>query len=55
MLYADDLFSKRYASMLRRIRTDRTRLANPLGEFGKVLPGPARADRRPDRSSTGRC
>ncbi len=42
VLYADDLFSKRYASMLRRIRTDRTRLANPLGEFGKVLPGPAR-------------
>jgi hypothetical protein len=42
VLYADDLFSKRYASMLRRIHTDRTRLANPLGEFGKVLPGPAR-------------
>lgn len=41
VLYADDLFSKRYASMLARIRTDRTRLANPLGEFGKVLPGPA--------------
>ncbi len=42
VLYADDLFSKRYASMLRRIRTDQSRLANPLGEFGKVLPGPAR-------------
>lgn len=41
VLYADDLFSKRYASMLRRIRTDKTRVANPLGEFGKVLPGPA--------------
>lgn len=42
VLYADDLFSQRYASMLERIRTDRTRLSNPLGEFGKMLPGPAR-------------
>ncbi|GAA1428241.1 hypothetical protein GCM10009616_07380 [Microlunatus lacustris] len=42
VLYADDLFSLRYASMLERIRTDRTRLPNPLGEFGRMLPGPAR-------------
>lgn len=42
VLYADDLFSHRYASMLERIRTDKTRLTNPLGEFGKMLPGPAR-------------
>lgn len=42
VLYADDLFSQRYGSMLERIRTDRTRLDNPLGEFGRVLPGPAR-------------
>jgi len=42
VLYADDLFSLRYASMLERIRTDRTRLVNPLGEFGRFLPGPAR-------------
>ncbi len=41
VLYADDLFSKRYASMLERIKTDPSRVANPLGEFGKVLPGPA--------------
>ena len=43
VLYADDLFSRRYASMLARVRADRTRLSNPLGEFGKMLPGPARA------------
>lgn len=42
VLYADDLFSERYASMLERIRTDRRRLANPLGEFGRLLPAPAR-------------
>jgi glycosyltransferase involved in cell wall biosynthesis len=42
VLYADDLFSLRYATMLDRIRTDRTRLSNPLGEFGRLLPGPAR-------------
>jgi hypothetical protein len=42
VLYADDLFSRRYASMLERIRTDRTRLENPLGEFGRMLPGRAR-------------
>lgn len=41
VLYADDLFSKRYASMLERIREDRSRLSNPLGEFGKILPGSA--------------
>lgn len=41
VLYADDLFSKRYASMLQRIKQDRSRLSNPLGEFGKMLPGPA--------------
>jgi glycosyltransferase involved in cell wall biosynthesis len=43
VLYADDLFSKRYASMLERVRTDPTRLENPLGEFGRMLPGPVRA------------
>lgn len=42
VLYADDLFSLRYASMLDRVRTDKARLVNPLGEFAKVLPGPAR-------------
>lgn len=42
VLYADDLFSKRYASMLDRIRVDPTRVANPLGEFQKQLPAPAR-------------
>ncbi|HLL61972.1 MAG TPA: glycosyltransferase family 4 protein [Propionibacteriaceae bacterium] len=41
VLYADDLFSKRYASMRERIRTDRSRM-NPLGEFGQMLPGVAR-------------
>ena len=41
VLYADDLFSKRYASMLERIKADHSRVPNPLGEFGKVLPGPA--------------
>lgn len=42
VLYADDLFSKRYASMLDRMRADSSRIANPLGEFSAVLPGPAR-------------
>lgn len=41
VLYADDLFSKRYASMLERIERDPSRVGNPLGEFGKMLPGPA--------------
>jgi glycosyltransferase involved in cell wall biosynthesis len=41
VLYADDLFSKRYASMRQRLRTDRSRM-NPLGEFGQMLPGVAR-------------
>jgi glycosyltransferase involved in cell wall biosynthesis len=41
VLYADDLFSKRYASMRERIRTDRSRM-NPLGEFGQMLPEVAR-------------
>ncbi|GAA1850656.1 glycosyltransferase [Microlunatus capsulatus] len=41
VLYADDLFSERYATMLRRIRADSSRLDNPLGEFAKVLPGVA--------------
>lgn len=41
ILYADDLFSNRYGSMLERLRTDRSRLANPLGEFAKMLPGVA--------------
>ncbi len=41
VLYADDLFSKRYASMIERIRADPQLVSNPLGEFGKMLPGPA--------------
>lgn len=41
VLYADDLFSKRYASMLERIKQDPSPLRNPLGEFAKMLPGPA--------------
>lgn len=38
VLYADDLFSNRYASMLERARQDPTPISNPLGEFGKLLP-----------------
>ena len=48
VLYADDLFSKRYASMIERIRADPRRVSNPLGEFAKMLPGPvARLAARP--------
>lgn len=39
VLYADDLFSKRYASMLERIEKDPSKVSDPLGEFGKLLPG----------------
>jgi glycosyltransferase involved in cell wall biosynthesis len=39
VLYADDLFSKRYASMLERIDRDPSTISDPLGEFGKLLPG----------------
>jgi len=42
VLYADDLFSKRYTSMLTRIKQDRSRVPNPLGEFQKMLPRPVR-------------
>lgn len=42
MLYADDLFSKRYATMLQQLRTDPSTGGSPLGEFAKLLPGPAR-------------
>ncbi len=42
VLYADDLFSKRYATMLDRLRTDPGASGSPLGEFAKLLPGPAR-------------
>ena len=42
ILYADDLFSNRYGTMLERMRTDPSGLGNPLGEFGKMLPGVAR-------------
>ncbi len=38
VLYADDLFSKRYATMLERLREDPADLANPLGEFATMLP-----------------
>jgi glycosyltransferase involved in cell wall biosynthesis len=41
VLYADDLFSKRYASMRERLRKDPSRM-NPLGEFGQMLPAVAR-------------
>lgn len=46
VLYADDLFSKRYASMLDRLDQDPpaargAKVADPLGEFGKLLPGAA--------------
>lgn len=39
MLYADDLFSERYAAMLEQ----RDGVGNPGGEFVKLLPGPAKA------------
>lgn len=39
VLYADDLFSERYASMLARLRADPQHVANPLGEFARLLPG----------------
>jgi glycosyltransferase involved in cell wall biosynthesis len=42
VLYADDLFSKRYATMLERIHGDPTPLRAPLGEFAELLPGIAR-------------
>ena len=42
-LYADDLFSKRYATMLDRMRADPSPMGNPLGEVGKMLPGIAQA------------
>jgi glycosyltransferase involved in cell wall biosynthesis len=38
LLYADDLFSERYAAML----TKESGAGNPGGEFQKLLPGPAR-------------
>ena len=41
ILYADDLFSNRYGTMLERLRTDPSGLGNPLGEFAKMLPGVA--------------
>jgi glycosyltransferase involved in cell wall biosynthesis len=40
VLYVDDLFSERYAAMLRDL--DGESGANPGGEFQKLLPGPAR-------------
>jgi glycosyltransferase involved in cell wall biosynthesis len=40
VLYADDLFSNRYASMLARGRHDSSPIVNPLGQFAKMLPGP---------------
>jgi glycosyltransferase involved in cell wall biosynthesis len=40
VLYVDDLFSERYAAMLRDLDGDSE--ANPGGEFQKLLPGPAR-------------
>ncbi|MFT4164802.1 MAG: glycosyltransferase family 4 protein, partial [Microlunatus sp.] len=41
VLFADDLFSRRYATMLDRIANEPGKVSNPLGEFGKLLPGPA--------------
>lgn len=37
-LYADDLFSKRYATMLDQLREDPANLTNPLGAFATMLP-----------------
>lgn len=42
VLYADDLFSLRYSSILAHSRKHQSRASDPLGDFGKVLPGPAR-------------
>jgi glycosyltransferase involved in cell wall biosynthesis len=41
LLYADDLFSERYTTMLKRSDAGVT-LENPGGEFQKLLPAPAR-------------
>ncbi|MFI5959070.1 glycosyltransferase [Cryptosporangium sp. NPDC051539] len=42
VLYEDDLFSERYKTMLREMNGPSNRQINPLGEFHKMLPGPAR-------------
>lgn len=42
VLYADDLFSRRYGSILEREREQKTPPSDPLGDFGRLLPGPAR-------------
>jgi glycosyltransferase involved in cell wall biosynthesis len=42
ILYADDLFSERYAAMLREGEASGGGAGNPGGEFVKLLPGPAR-------------
>ncbi|GAA3394240.1 glycosyltransferase [Cryptosporangium minutisporangium] len=42
VLYEDDLFSERYKTMLRELNGPSNRQVNPLGEFHKMLPGPAR-------------
>jgi hypothetical protein len=42
VLYEDDLFSERYKTMLREMNGPSNRQVNPLGEFHKMLPGPAR-------------
>lgn len=41
VLYADDLFSVRYGSILAHTRREQ-QASDPLGDFGKMLPGPAR-------------
>ncbi|GAA3580042.1 hypothetical protein GCM10022197_42150 [Microlunatus spumicola] len=41
VLYADDLFSLRYRSILAHAR-EQQEASDPLGDFGKMLPGPAR-------------
>lgn len=42
LLYEDDLFSERYKTMLREMSGPSSRQVNPLGEFHKMLPAPAR-------------
>ncbi|SHN44206.1 glycosyltransferase [Cryptosporangium aurantiacum] len=42
LLYEDDLFSERYKTMLRELSGRSNKQVNPLGEFHKMLPRPAR-------------
>jgi hypothetical protein len=42
ILFQDDLFSQRYRTMLREMSGSDSRAVNPLGEFHRLLPAPAR-------------